>query len=179
MADFSYFSPLRYLIYGEVKRSNGPNSLDDMPYKVILPEVNLPLPFSNQDVILLLDYEYHPLLNYFLDIYPKANISLVSLPNNDPLFMKVEISGEHVAEVQGVIQQIQNSLGTITETKVDLIEWNADTHSPVEVEWEGLLRLDNGSEINLISESNIDIFIDNNLWARVQNIWVVEFTILK
>lgn len=163
--EFSYFSPLRYLMYGEVKNTTGQNSLDDMPYNVILPEVNFPVPFSNQDVILLLDYEYYHLQNYFLDFYPKANISLVNLPNNYPLYMKVEISRESVAEVQGVIQRIQDPSGTITETKVDLIEWKADTYSPVEVEWEGLLRLENGSEINLISESNIDIFIDNNPWT--------------
>lgn len=163
--EFSYFSPLRYLMYGEVKNTTGQNSLDDMPYKVILPEVNLPVPFTNQDVILLLDYQYYPLLNYFLNIYPKANINLVRLPNDVPIYMKVEISKEQVEKVQGVIQRIHNTSGKITEKKVDVIEWNADIQSPVEVEWEGLLRLENGSVINLMAESNIDIFIDNKPWT--------------
>ncbi|MDO9084701.1 MAG: PA14 domain-containing protein [Anaerolineaceae bacterium] len=162
---FSEYSPLRFLVYEEVKKKTGQNSLDERPYKVILPEVNLPVPYSNQDVILLLDYDYYPMHNYFLSIYPKAKINLVNIPNNAPLYLKVEIPGEHVAELQGVLQRTTDPSGTISEQKVDLIKWDSETDSTEEIEWEGLLRLEYGTDIDLLPNSNVKIFIDDIPWT--------------
>ncbi len=163
---FFEYSPLRYLIYEEVKITTGQDSLDDRPYKLLLPEVNLPIPYSNQDVIFLLDYDYFPLKSYFLSIYPQAQINLVNLPNNAPLYLKVEIPGENVAELQGALQRKTNPSGTISEQKVDLIKWDSEFDSTDEIEWEGLLRLETGTDIDLISNSIVQILIDDIPWTE-------------
>lgn len=162
---FSEFSPLRYLMYAEVKNQTGQNSLEDRPYQVLLPEVNLPVPDTQQDVIFLLDYEYYLLSNYFLGIYPDAKIELVSLPNGNPLYLKIDIPREQVAEIQGVIQRIKYSSETIEEKKVDFIEWDSDVNTSPEVEWEGFLRLENGVNIDLFAGENVQIYLDHNLWS--------------
>ncbi len=165
---FFEYSPLRFLIYEEVKRSTGKNSLDDRPYKLLLPEVNLPIPFSNQDVILLLDYDYYPLKNYFLSIYPQAQINLVNLPNNAPLYLKIEIPKEQVAEIQGVIQRIKDPSGTISEQKVDLIQWESDFDPTEEIEWEGLLRLETGTDLDIFPKDIVQIFVDGIPWTSTR-----------
>ncbi len=162
---FSEFSPLRYLLYAEVKNQTGQNSLEDRPYQVLLPEVNLPVPDTQQDVIFLLDYEYYLLSNYFLDIYPDAKIDLISLPNGGPLYVKIDIPREQVAEIQGVIQRIKNPSAAIEEKKVDFIEWNSVVNTSSEVEWEGFIRLENGVNIDLFADKNIQIYLDHNLWS--------------
>jgi hypothetical protein len=162
---FFEYSPLRFLIYKEVKRSTGQNSLDDRPYKLLLPEVNLPIPYSDQDVILLLDYDYYPLKNYFLSIYPQAQINLVNLPNGAPLYLKIEIPKEQVAEIQGVIQREKHPSGILSEQKVDLIKWDSEFDTHDEVEWEGLLRLETGTDINFFPNDILEIFIDENPWT--------------
>ncbi len=161
---FSEFSPLQYLMYSEVKNQTGQNSLENRPYKVLLPEVNLPIPDTNQDAIFLLDTDYYLLQNYFLDIYPDAKIDLINLSNGDPLYVKVEIPREQVAEIQGVIQRIKGPSGTISEQKVDLIEWDSNGNMSTMIEWECFLRLENGINIDLLAGENVQIYIDNNLW---------------
>jgi len=58
---FSSYSPLRFLVYGVIKSETGRNTLDDRPYKVVLPEVSLPIPDDGNDVLMLLDSNYSSL----------------------------------------------------------------------------------------------------------------------
>lgn len=162
---FYSFSPLNFLMYGEVKDETGENTLENPPYKAIIPGINFPVPFTGQDVVILLDKEYYSLFNYFANIYPNAHISLGSLPNNDPLYMKIEIPKEQLAAIQGVIQRTKDSTGEIKENQVDQIVWQPTDNLPVSVEWYGYLQIENGANFNFISDKNFEIFIDDQLWT--------------
>jgi hypothetical protein len=161
---FSEFSPLRFFLYGVVKETTGQNTLDDRPYKVILPEVNLPVPDSGQEVLLLLDSEYWPLSNYFTSIYPEAQIDLVRLPDDSPLYMRVEISHQQVAAIQGLIQRQTAADGTVEECIVAQVEAPADEQADP-VEWDGVLRLEHGIQLDLITEGGLQVSVDGKPWS--------------
>ena len=161
---FSEFSPLRFLLYGVVKEQTGLNTLDDRPYKVILPEVNLPVPDSGQDVLMLLDSEYWPLSDFFASIYPDARMELIRLEDGSPIYLRVEISRQQVAAVQGLRQRWSATDGRLKERIVQQIESVTEAPSAA-VEWEGVLRLEHGDQVDLIAEGGMQILLDGKPWS--------------
>src|SRR5262249_16607168 len=119
---FSSYSPLRFLVYGAIKAKIGKNTLEDEPYHVALPEVNLPFPDHGHNILMLLDSEYWPLRDYIQALYPKAQLELVSLSDQSPIYFRIRIPNSQVASLQGLIQHVTYSDGRNEEKPVSQVE---------------------------------------------------------
>lgn len=158
--NYSSFSPLRFLVYGVIKAQTGENVLDNMPYRVVVPEVNLPLSDDGHDVLMLIDREYWLLRDYIASFYPEATMELMRLPDNDPYYMRVEIPQAQVAALQGLKQTITYADGRQEEQTVPQVELNAPEDDVAEVVWEGAIRLEHGGEYELVGEGGLEVYLD-------------------
>jgi 4-amino-4-deoxy-L-arabinose transferase-like glycosyltransferase len=162
--NFFVFSPLRFLVYGMSKAETGKNTLEDPPYHLALPEVNLPFADTRQDVLMLLDSDYWSLRDYIASFYPKARSELVRLPDEAPIYMRVELPQPQVAALQGLTQRVTYADGRQEERAVAQVEWNAIDAQVAEVTWEGAIRLEHGGEYALQGEG-LQVFLDDRPWV--------------
>jgi hypothetical protein len=160
--NFSGFSPLRFLVYGVVKAETGRNTLDDRPYHVMLPEVNLPLPDDGHDTLILLDSDYWPLRSYIASFYPQAKMELVTLPDNSPLYMRVALDRSQVAALQGLTERLTDGEGHQETQSVSQVL--LETSQVGEVTWEGAVRLEHGGQYDFRGEGGLQMFLDGQRW---------------
>ncbi|HSL44293.1 MAG TPA: PA14 domain-containing protein [Anaerolineales bacterium] len=160
--NFSGYSPLRFLVYG-VMKEKGINTLDNRPYQVILPEVNFPLPGHDRDILILLDREYWLLRDYITAFYPQAEMELVHLEDESPIYMRVHLPRAAVADLQGLDARITYLNGEQVERIVQQVELSPEDSQVAEVIWEGAIRLEHGGEYDLRSEGGLQIFLDEEL----------------
>ena len=156
---FSSYSPLRFLVYGAIKAKTGKNTLDDKPYHVALPEVNLPFPDHGHDILMLLDSEYWPLRDYVTTLYPEARMELVSLSDGSPIYFRIELPESQISELQGLTQHVTFLDGRSEEHAVSQIEVS-DTQIS-EASWEGAIRLEHGGQYELRGENGLQVFLDD------------------
>jgi hypothetical protein len=156
---FSEYSPLRFLVYGVMKAKTGKNTLDDRPYQVVLPEVNLPLPDHGHDILILLDADYWSLRDYIASLYPQAQMELVRLPDDSPIYMRIKLSKEQVAERQGLIEHLTYADGRTEEKTVPQVEIK-DARIR-EASWEGVIRLAHGGQYQLQGENGLQVFLED------------------
>lgn len=159
--NFSEYSTLRFLLYGVIKKQTGKNTLQDRPYHVALPEVNLPFPDHGKDILMLLDGEYWPLRDYITTLYPQTRMELVGLSDGSTLYFRAEIPHAQVAELQGLIQHIKYQNGRSEERVVSKIQVSDPQIS--ESAWEGAIRLEHGGEYELRGEDGLQVFVDDQL----------------
>jgi hypothetical protein len=162
--NFSDYSPLRFMVYGMIKAQTGKNTLDDRPYHVIVPEVNLPLPDDGHDMLILLDSEYWPLRDYITSFYSQARMELVRLADNSPIYMRVEVPRTQVAALQGLTERVIYADGRREERPVMQIELH-DADRVDEAEWHGAIRLEHGGEYDLRGEGGLQVFVDSQPWS--------------
>ncbi|MEP6894343.1 MAG: glycosyltransferase family 39 protein, partial [Chloroflexota bacterium] len=158
---FSAYSPLRFLVYGVMKAKTGENTLDERPYHVVLPEVNLPLPDHGHDILILLDSDYWPLRDYIESLYPQAHMELVRLSDKSPIYFRIEVPHAQIAELQGLTEHITYFDGRSEQHAVSQIEVRDAQIS--EASWEGAIRLEHGGEYDLHGESGLQVFLDDKL----------------
>jgi len=156
---FSSYSPLRFLVYGAIKSRTGKNTLDEKPYQVALPEVNLPFPDHGHDILMLLDSEYWPLRDYITALYPQAHTKLVSLSDGSPLYFRIQVPESQISRLQGLVQHITYSDGRTEQQAVSQIEVH-DTQIS-EVTWEGAIRLEHGGQYELRGENGLQVVLDD------------------
>ena len=157
---FTDFSPLRFLLYGVYKSQKGVNTLDNPPFKTILPEVNLPIPDDGQDALILLDNNYWPLRDHITSFYPQAQMDLVQLRPEEPLYMRVKISKEQIAALQGLDELVTYADGRQEQRIVSQVEFSASDSPLKEVTWDGAIRLEHGGEYLLHGEGGLQVFLD-------------------
>ena len=73
--------------------------------------------------------------------------------------MRVEVSRQQVAAIQGLTQRLTAADGTVEERIVAQIEAPADAQAEA-VEWEGVLRLEHGSQLDLIAQGGLQVSVD-------------------
>jgi len=156
-------SPLRFLVYGVIKAQTGKNTLDDRPYRVVVPEVNLPLPDSGHDLLILLDREYWALRDYIASFYPQARMELVQLADGEPIYMRVAVPRAQVAALQGLTERLTYADGRQEERNVTQVEL-PDSGQIDEAEWNGAIRLEHGGEYELRGDGGLQIFLDGRPW---------------
>jgi len=166
--NFSSYSPLRFLVYGVIKTETGRNTLDDRPYKVVLPEVSLPVPDNGNDIFMLLDSEYWSLRDYISSLYPDATMELVNLFDGSPIYMRVRVPNEQVAEFQGLIKQVTYSNGQTEQQVVPQVELSPDEAQATEVIWTGFIRLEHGGEYELLGQEGLQVYLADQPWNGKQ-----------
>ena len=162
--NFSSYSPLRFLVYGVVKKETGSNTLDDQPYKVILPEVSLPIPDIGKDVLMMLDINYWSLRSYIESLYPGASMDLVKLSDGSPIYMRVRVPQEQVAELQGLIKEVTYPNGQTEKLIVKQVELSPDEAQATEVIWSGFIRLEHGGEYEMLNKEGLQVYIADQPW---------------
>jgi len=162
-SNFFDYSPPRFLAYAAIKQQTGKNALDDRPYGSVVPEVNLPLPDSGHDVLMLLDRNYWPMRDYIASFYPQARMELVSLEGDEPIYMRVALPRAQVAALQGLTERVTYADGRREERPVTQIELRGDGQVS-EAEWNGAIRLEHGGEYELRGEGGLQVFLDGQPW---------------
>lgn len=156
---FSSYSPLRFLVYGVMKAKTGKDTLEDRPYGVALPEVNLPFPDDGHNILMLLDSDYWPLRDFITSFYPQAHIELIRLADESPIYFRIEIPLAQISELQGLTQHITYLDGRSEDRSVSQIEVSDAQIS--ESSWEGAIRLEHGGQYELRGENGLEVFLDD------------------
>jgi 4-amino-4-deoxy-L-arabinose transferase-like glycosyltransferase len=157
---FSSYAPLRFLVYGVVKARTGESTLDRPPWHVVLPEVNLPLPDTGNDVLMMLDSTYWPLRDFISSLYPDAEMKLVVLADGSPIYMRVKLPEDQVAALQGLTERTTFADGRQSERIVSQVSLSASEAPDADVEWDGAIRLEHGGEYEFEPEGGLQVFID-------------------
>lgn len=165
---FSEYSPLRFLVYGVYKTETGKNTLDDRPYHAIMPEVNLPIPDDGHDALILLDSDYWIVRDYIASFYPQARMELVKLADDSPIYMRVELTRDQIAAVQGLTEHITYADGRTEERAVSGVEFAPGDAAVAKVTWEGALRIADGNEYEPRTQGGLQVFLDAQPWTGNQ-----------
>ena len=162
--NFYEYAPVRFLVYGVIKGATGENTLEDRPYGLILPQVNLPLPDHGQDALLLLESDFWPLRDFITSLYPGAQMDLVQLADNSPLYMRVEVAQAQLAALQGLTERKTYADGRQEGRIVKQVELSASEVQGADVEWDGAIRVEHGGEYEIKGEGGLQVFIDGQPW---------------
>lgn len=157
---FSTFSPLRFLVYGVYKAQYGQNTLDDPPYHVVVPEVNLPVPDDGHDVFMMLDTQYWPLRGFISSLYPHAQMELVTLADNSPVYMRVRIPRSDIAGLQGLSEDLTYADGHRDTLPAQNITANKADPQITQVTWTGAIRIDHGNQYEIRGAAGMQIYLD-------------------
>lgn len=164
---FSEYSPLRFLLYGVVKAATGKNTLEERPYHVLLPEVSLPLPDDGKDALLLLESDYWNMRDYIASFYPDAHMELVNLSDDSPIYMRVALTRDQIAAVQGLTQRVTYTDGRTEERAVSGVEIAAGDAQVKQATWEGTLRIAEDHEYEPRTQ-DIEVYLDGQPWTGRQ-----------
>lgn len=163
--NFYNYSPMRFLVYGYMKPATGINTLDDHPYRLVRPEVTLPITDLSQDAVFLLDMWYQPVMEYFHIFYPNAQIDTVQPEGYDPLYLRVTVPLSDLAARQGLFY-----IATLTdgrEVKGDSkgLTMPAEVKGQTVVEWHGSLRIERSGVYNFFGTDEIQLSLDDQPWS--------------
>jgi hypothetical protein len=162
--DFFSYAPVRFLVYGVIKAATGENTLDDRPYRAVLPQVNLPLPDSGRDVLMLLNTDFWPMRDFITLLYPGAEMELVQTSYGLPIYMRVNLPQEQVAALQGLTERRTYADGRQEERVVSEVDLSAAEAEGADVEWDGSIRVEHGGEYEIKGAGGVQVFIDGKPW---------------
>ncbi|HEY3312316.1 MAG TPA: PA14 domain-containing protein [Anaerolineales bacterium] len=162
----STFSPLRFLVYGEIKKQTGKNALEHAPYQEAAPEVDLPFPDHGHNILMLLDSSYWNLRDYIASIYPQAEMELVRLSDQTPLYFRIWIPQSLVAEPVGLEEHLTFSDGR-TQDKI-VSELKVTDPGISEAAWTGAIRLEHGGEYEFVGSGGLKVLLDGREMAGRQ-----------
>jgi hypothetical protein len=157
---FSEYSPLRFLVYGIIKEKTGENTLDQRPYRTLLPEVDFPVPDTGKDVLILLDSTYWDLRDYVSSFYPGAKLDLHKLSDGSPIYFRVEIPHEQVAALQGLTESITYTDGRTEERGASQIQADVQAAQAAEIDWVGSIRIPHGGQYQIRGAGGLEVFLD-------------------
>ncbi|HEY6064775.1 MAG TPA: PA14 domain-containing protein, partial [Thermoanaerobaculia bacterium] len=157
------FSPLKFLVYGMMKKKAGINILPDPPYRLIRPEIDFPVPDHGKDVLLLLSTNYWPVRDYFLQFYPDAPIELAKGPGNIPLYVRMRLPRSMVAGLQGLHARLTHGDGRVEETIQPTPDSGGQALSAAE--WTGGLRVEVSGSYDFPTDGNLKTTVDGEAWA--------------
>jgi hypothetical protein len=158
---FSDYSPLRFLVYGVVKAQTGENTLDNRPYHTLLPEVDLPVPDTGRDVLILLDSTYWPLRDFVTSFYPGANLELNKLSDGSPIYFRIDIPHEQITALQGLTEMVTYADGRTEQHPAAQVQVDVQVKQVSEIDWVGSIRMAHGGQYQIQGEGGLEVFIDN------------------
>jgi hypothetical protein len=154
---FYDFSPLRFLVYGAVKRATGRNTLEDRPYALMRPEVDLPVPDRGTGALFLLDSAYGGLSDHVLFYYPRARIRMARGPGNEDIYLRVEVDREQVAALQGLAVRGAGQPAVLRD--VERVDLSGGTVAV------GGLRVPRSGPYDLVATDALSVRVDGTDWT--------------
>lgn len=140
------YSPLRFLVYGVVKKETGGNALARPPYHLLRPETDLPVPATGTDALLLLSSTYWPVRDYLSSFYPAARVELIRGPDARPLYVRMRIPARMVADLQGLRRREAGDGARATE-------------------WSGGIRVAESGVYDFPYEAGRIVTVDEDRWS--------------
>lgn len=163
---FYTFSPLRFLIWGDQMQATGTADLDNPPYLLLRPEVDLPVADPGGAVLFLVDSYYWPLADYFRVYYPNAAVDLIRGPGDAPLYMRVMVPEADTAAIQGLRTTVTLSDGSATTATVPSPNQNWEERTDVaKVTWAGSLRIPTSGAYEFVLPPGLFLTLDDAPWV--------------
>jgi PA14 domain-containing protein len=160
------FSPMRFLVWGAIKKKTGANALAQPPYHLIRPEIDFPVPDHGSDVLLLLSGDYWPVRDYFLKFYPNAKIELVRGPGGAPLYVRMLLSRRMLSELQGLRTRLTYPGGRVEQKVSGALDLDGSHGALASGEWTGGLRIEHGGRYDFSSDGKLETSVDGQLWKE-------------
>jgi len=95
-------------------------------------------------------------------------MDLVNLSDGSPIYMRVRVPNEQVAELQGLMKQVTYSNGRTEQQVVTQVELRPDEAQATEVIWTGFIRLEHGGEYELLAKEGLQVYIADQPWNGKQ-----------
>lgn len=162
---FYDFTPLRFLVYGVMKAKMGRNTLDDRPYRLARPGVDLPLPDTGADVLLLLDAYYAGVKDFFLQYYPTARFEMPLDPEKRPMLLSVRLTHNELAALQGLNAQFMRARGGVEKLVVSRLDEKWSQRKVTAAQWSGSVRVEHSGVYDFIMEGDPELVIDDERWT--------------
>ncbi len=156
---YAGFSPVQFLVFGAFHTTIPGYSLDQPPYHVIVPELELPLPDQGRDAVMLLDTTYWPVRSFISSMYPEARIELMTIPDGSPNYMRVSIPRAQIAALQGLAEDVTYVDGHHERFWVDSVQPVRSSSQVSEVTWIGSIRIDRSGRYRLQGSSGLQVLI--------------------
>lgn len=166
---FYGYAPLRFLVYGMVKKTTGRNTLDDPPYGQALLE-DLPVPDTGHDTLLLFDIECQPLMSYFRRFYPFAAVDTARAPDQAPIYIRARLTRADLAATTGLNARVSTARGETRESVVRSPELTEIPADAVKAEWEGSVRIEKGGVYDLAAPAGFRLSVDDLTWERPRHL---------
>jgi hypothetical protein len=173
---FYNFSPLRFLVYGAVRDQTGTDPLEEPPFHLMRPEVDLPVPSGSGDALILLDSYYWSVIDYVRRFYPNAQIEQVPSFDGEPLYVRVRITAQELASIQGLNVQLIYEDGRIEERRVAQVGPVEHDGATSQVEWQGSVRVEESGWYDLVAGetagdtaipmANLAVAVDDEPWVN-------------
>ena len=162
------FSPLRFLVWGAIQARTGSASTSDLPYHLLRPEVDLPLPGADGGTLILLDPVYASLLDYFRLFYPNADFRTVYGPDGSPSYLRAWISAGELNALQGLNAQVQMGDGSTPTLSLPTLQLEGVGSDVLSVLWTGSLRLEQSGSYAMAVDGDGQLTLDGEPWAGVR-----------
>lgn len=160
---FYYFSILNYLAAGLMEKTTGSYQLDNRPYQLTRPEVDVPIPGDDRSATFLIDVYYQSLDDYFKIFYPTAATQIISGPGNTPLYIQIDIPQTAIQAIQGLKVKVSHADGK-TENRIDPNIDDVWKQSNITTaEWTGGIRFGKSGFYEFKTEGNLSVSIDGQV----------------
>ncbi len=163
---FYDFSPVRFLVYGVMKAKTGRNTLDDRPYRLARPEVDLPVPDTGADALFLLDSYYAGVKNFFREYYPSARFEMPMDPERHPLGLSVKLTHDELAALQGLNAQFTRRRDADKQLVVPGIDENWNGRDVTAAQWHGGVRVERSGVYDFNTQGDLTVVVDAEPWTR-------------
>ena len=161
---FYGFAPLRFLVYGQVKRATGRNTLDDPPYMEVALDNDLPVPDTGSETLLLLENYYLPLADYIRLFYPSAVIEPVRSLDGVPIYLRVRLTRQEVSATTGVAVRVVEPDGVVREGVARTPDVAEVPSGAVRIDVTGSVRVEAGGVYDLWVPAGFELALDGSRW---------------
>ncbi len=158
---FYGFSPLRFLAYGVEKRRTGRNTLENPPWGLLSLEQDLPLASTDHDMLLLLDIQFRPLMDFLRRFYPDAATSLALGPDGVPMYVRVRLTRPEIASAEGLVETLSSRNGTSRQRVVGTVDAQDTTGELRRITWSGTLRVERAGDYRVSAGRGPTVSVDN------------------
>jgi 4-amino-4-deoxy-L-arabinose transferase-like glycosyltransferase len=157
---FYYFSVLSYLAAGLMEKTTGSYQLDNRPYQLIRPEVDIPIPDNGKSATFFIDVYNQSLIDYFKIFYPAATTQIINGPGNNPLYIQIDIPQTAVQAIQGLRTKYTHADGKIENGIAPNIDDVWEQNDIITAEWAGGIRLEKSGFYEFENEGDLTINVD-------------------